>query len=84
MCGPWGVWCNQILVLQVQYPASYNPSVGWTSVPASPLFDSEDFEAFRGDDAVPASLFMACYGVLQTAYFDTVRPRAGRANRVWR
>jgi hypothetical protein len=59
-------------VLQVQYPASYNPSVGWTSVPAGLMFDSEDFEAFRGDTAVPVNLFMTCHDLLQTAFFDTV------------
>ena len=59
-------------MLQVQYPASYNPSVGWTSVPAGLMFDSEDFEAFRGDTAVPVNLFMTCHDLLQTAFFDTV------------
>ncbi len=53
------------MVVQVQYPPEYNPNVGWSSVPHTGLFDSEDFTSFRGDSGVPIALLEAFYNVMQ-------------------
>ena len=62
----------QLLVLQVEYPSVYNPSVGWSSVPHDALFDSEDFLSFRDGNGVAVAVLANTFDLLQAGYFDAL------------